>query len=280
MKKKYLLIFFLTLIVSCSEKSVEPTEDNTFSIELQVRDTNGNALPNINISIWSILNYSDTLEIVSLPYDIKSVSIIRYDLLQKCFVDLSIYNLDGQKKENLVSGQFVAGRYILQLFMHEIIGTGVYKCKIITSTDSLKNNILFQDSIYVVLWQPDPVVSLVGITDSNGKLKITDKSLFPFFYKLPSIPHTSETGPCPIGYFTFSDSVVIALSNESFSKTVLFKKEIKDGPNTFLLTWSQNIGKNIQIKATSDSKEYVHFKKLNSTVINWKLYQNYPNPFN
>jgi len=42
----------------------------------------------------------------------------------------------------------------------------------LTSTDSKKENILYQDSIYVILWQPDPRLALIGKTDSEGNIKI------------------------------------------------------------------------------------------------------------
>jgi len=280
MKSYYLSLLFILLFTSCKENSVEPIDNNSFNLELQVKDVNGNFLPNVNVSIWSKTGFDQNMKKVSSSNNIQAATQMRYDLIQTCFVDLSVYNLNEEKKENLVSGQYEAGAYSFQLDMHEIIGTGVYKCKIITSTDSLKKNILFQDSIYAVLWQPDAMVSLVGKTDSNGKIKITNKLLFPHLYNLPSISYTGPDGPDPIGYFTFSDSVTITLSNESFSKSISYDKVIKEGANNYQLDWTITNSKINFPKLNKDKSEIIILKKLSASLINWKLYQNYPNPFN
>jgi len=237
----------------------------------------------VNISVWSSLNDVKGLNKKSDPNEIQSNCSIRYDIIQQCFVGLSLYTLDGQLKGRLVSEQQYAGAYSIRVQLSEIIGTAVYKCKLITGTDSLMSTKLFQDSIYVVLWQPDPSQSFVGKTDTNGNLKITDKSLFPFFYELPPIPHTGEDGPDTIGYITFSDNITIALSDELYSNSISYDKVIKDGANVFQLEWDTN---NAMISTPQSNTVHtistITYQKPAISKIDWdwKLYQNYPNPFN
>ena len=109
----------------------------------------------------------------------------------------------------------------------------------LTSTDSKKENILYQDSIYVILWQPDPRLALIGKTDSEGNIKIEDKARFPYFYNLPLIPRTGTDSPEIIGSVQSSENVTISLSNESFTISINYNKTVKDGPNNYNLAWEQ-----------------------------------------
>lgn len=282
MRKYYLtIIFVLFLFISCNDN---PTEVNneSFNVEIQVVNSNNNPLSNINVSIWSKINYSTTLEKTNTEDNSMAATSIYYSLPEQCFVELISYDLNDNLKEKIVTGHYDAGYYEVTFNMNYIIGTGVYKCKLITSSDSLHNNILFKDSIYIVLLQPDPVVSALGKTDNNGKLKTSNKLLFPHLFNLPAIPHTSEASPEILSYFTFSDSVTIALSDELFSKTIYYDRPIKNGENKFTLEWNDTLMKlgKQKIINKNKSRNILVIKKLSDVPKDWKLYQNYPNPFN
>ena len=281
MKKYFLLILIFTLLLSCKENNVGPTDNNSFSLELTVRNSNGNILPNINVSLWSNLKSTINLMKLSKTNKILSATNISYGIKQKCFVDLSIFNLDGQKINSLVSGQYGIGSYQVQVDFDNRNINGAYKVKLIASSDSLKNNILFKDSIYIVLWQPDPVSSFVGKTDSNGKLKITNKVLFPNLYNLPSMLITGTDSPTILGGFTFSDSVTVALSDESFSKSTTYEIVVKNGQNKQQLNWISTSSKFINTKLPLYKVgANVVINKISSSLVDWRLSQNYPNPFN
>ena len=105
--------------------------------------------------------------------------------------------------------------------------------------------------------------------------------LFNNLYNLPSIPFTSADSPYILGHFTFSDSVTIALSDESFSTLKLYYRKINDGENKINLNWDEGIiqPENNIINRDIFSKD-VMSKDSVSIPTNWKLYRNYPNPFN
>ncbi len=125
------------------------------------------------------------------------------------------------------------------------------------------------------------MISLIGKTDVDGRVTTSNKLLFNNLYNLPSIPFTSADSPDILGHFTFSDSVTIALSDESFSTLKLYYREINDGENKINLNWDEGIIQpdNNIINRDIFSKD-VMSKDSVSIPTNWKLYQNYPNPFN
>jgi len=244
MIKNFSIIIFCILSVnSCKENPIVGINENSFSIEVQVVDPNGNPLPNINISSWNEINLVTALKKINSKSENNAATSIPYTILEKCYVELTIYDLNGKIKEKIVSGQREAGRYSVSW---ETLSTnGVFKCKLITSSDPGMKNILFQDSIYIVQNTPDAKVSSLGKTDINGKIKTADKLLFPHLFNLPLIPYTSEVGPEVLGYFSFSDSVTIALSDESFLKTRLYKREIKNIENKLSLKWDGTLLKGL-----------------------------------
>ena len=133
----------------------------------------------------------------------------------------------------------------------------------------------------MVLIAPDPRISLIGKTDADGRITTSDKLLFANLYNLPSMPLTYETGPEIVGQFTFSDSVTIALSDESFSTVKLYYCEIKDGENKISLNWDEGISQ-LDNNLMDGDKLAKGVTPLDSVYLPkaWSLHQNYPNPFN
>ena len=232
------IIFLLLLFLSCTDNPIDNQNDNTFSVEITVVDLNGNPLPNVKVSIWNKLNNVPYLKKVDSHKNINASTTIPYTIAQQCFVNVIIFDLNNEIVKELVSGQYQAGAYEVE--WSTLFANGVYKCILSTSSDSLHGSVLFKDSIYVSLISPDPSISLIGITDSEGSIKVIDKLLFPHLFNLPSIPRTLESGPEIVGYFDYSDSVVFALSNESFSKTVMVNRLVVDGPNKYKFTLDNN----------------------------------------
>ena len=226
-----LSIFILLLLLSCQDNPIENNDDNLFSVEIEVVDSTGNPLPNIQVSIWSKIKNQSNLNKLVLFNDVNATTTIQFQIVERCYVDLTLYDLNNSAISQLVSGQYNAGMY--SVAWSTVIKNGVYKATLLTSADSLQNTLLFKDSIYIALISPDPSASLVGSTDYNGKIKVIDKLLFPHLYNLPLFPRTFEGGPEIVGYFDYSDSIVIALSNMSFTKSILFNRFVFDGKNSF-----------------------------------------------
>jgi len=245
-----ILIFILFLQLSCQDNPIDNNGDNLFSVEIEVVDSTGNLIPNIQVSIWSIINNQSNLNKLESLNNINAATTIPFQIVQRCYTDLTLYDLNNTVFTKLVTGLYDAGMY--EVNWSTLSKNGVYKCVLTASSDSQQTNVLFKDSIYMSLISPDPNVSVVGITDNKGKAFITDKLLFPHLFNLPLIPRTLEGGPEIVGYVSYSDSVVIAISNETFSKTVMFNRIVVDGQNKFRFVLNNNFLKlekdNINVK--------------------------------
>jgi hypothetical protein len=233
-----LSIFAILFSFGCHDNPVDDFSENSFSVEIRVVDSLGNPIPNIKVSIWNTINYLTPLSKVNSNNEINASTTIPYTIAQQCFVNVTIYDLNNEIVRELVSGQYQAGAYEVE--WSTSLANGVYKCILFTSSDSLHSSVLFKDSMYVSLISPDPTISLIGLTNNEGSIKVTNKLLFPHLYNLPLIPQTSEVGPEIIGHFSYSDSIVIALSNSSLSKTVMFNCLVVDGPNKYKFTLDNN----------------------------------------
>jgi hypothetical protein len=248
---------------------------------VQVVNSHGIPLPDMNVSLWSKLNYTSGIPKISGQNEINAASTIRFTLPQQSFTSLIIYDLNDKIIDKLISNEIkMAGAYSYTWTTSYY--NGVFKCKLITSSDSLQNNILYKDSIYVVEISPDPRVSVIGKTGNNGIITTSDKLLFPNLFDLPSIPRTLLDSPEPFGYFTFSDSVIVAVSNAAFSEFVLYECAIKSGENKLSLKWDKSLPKHFNFKGSGINRftrNNLIRNSGNDIPKDWKLYQNYPNPF-
>lgn len=279
MKKILLLLFFVLFIISCSENSVEP-ENSDFNVQILAKDGNGHSMPNINVSIWSKLHYDLTRELPEIDID-NTETRVGFSVVENSFIDLSVYDMNGEKQTTLVHGSRQAGTYEVKFDYITKITDRVSKIKMTASSDSLQNNILFQDSIYAVFNRPFPTLSFVGKTRENGSFEVNNKLLFPHLLSLPTLYITAENNPDSIGTFTFADTVIIALSNETFTESVIFERAVVNRNNYFELGWENGTSWNniTNTEKSNKEKKPVSHKILQTeTPTDWRLYQNYPNP--
>ncbi len=230
----------LLLFISCNDNSADPIIDDPFLVSIKVVDSSGNPVPDLNISIWNKLPFMNQADKHRIINQITASSSINFRVSEESFISISLYDLNNKFINYIAAGNYQQGVYEISLILNEIIGTAVYKCVMNASTDSTGNDILFRDSIYITLWQPDPKYSLVGSTNQQGELSIDNKMLFPHLYDPPQIPRTSEASPEILGYINISDSVTIALSDSTYMSSIEYHHLIIDGENKFTLVWDGN----------------------------------------
>jgi hypothetical protein len=293
---KILAIIPILFLLSCNDNPTDTSNSTPFSLEVQVIDKDGIPKEGINVSIWNNISYSGTWKKALSENNILASTSIGFFIPEQCFIEIASFDIEGKLKENILSGEYLPGSYRIIYSGSEPVGTAVYKCKMTVYSDSLYSNIISGDSIYMVLHQPDPSVSVVGKSNFNGKVKTYNKLLFPQLYNLPVIRRTGPDSPEELGNIIFSDSVTIILADDSFSKTIVYKKRVSNGDNKITLIWDESLTKTIkQIKPIEQDYSYrdesvspgINIYRLKETDVEygffpgeWILEQNYPNPYN
>lgn len=280
-----LLVVIVFLFLGCDDKTVDPVNDETFSVEIQVTGENGSPMNNMNVSIWPKIKSNVSFNKELYEQNNAGTTVISYSVSANSFVELKAYDLNNNLKKTLVSANLIAGAYVTAFINDDVIP--VYKCVLNAYTDTSKKNLLFTDYIYTVFISKNPSATSLGKTSGEGKLTVNNSLLFPSLSNLSEIPYTNETGPDVLGVFSFSDSVIIAVSNADFSNTVLFTRPVKKGLNVIKLKYSEGVpfnkpiempkenglNKSFGVTLNPDTVGLVSFTALTSdtaVTLNWK----------
>jgi len=296
MKKKniilgaFLLFFTGLFFFSCKDKGTNPLpiEDTSFRFKVIVKDSAGIPVNGLRVSAWNILSLEGNLHKTSTQKLSKISattfsSALQFEVPIAAQITFSVFNLRDQEIATLVNGQRNSGRYSViwktPLATFPATPSGVYKCKLVaikTSSDS----VLFQDSIYTVLHQPDPETTVLGWTSQSGIFETTDALLFPKVLDPPLFVHTDPTGPDSLGTFYYTDSVAIVLTDTVTRTQHRFNAAIGKQVNTYNLTWNPTASPTPFIERSSIILHKAMDVHPIAIPTSWKLYQNYPNPFN
>ena len=280
----FTLFALLTALNSCNDSTTDNTKksSNDFLFKVTVKNSTGALVQGLRVSA-----YNDPTTIgfpkKQNPKNINSASSLNFALSKSCVVTLSILELDGKIVQQPMKNSLLnAGMYSVTIsIINKSAGARVYKA-LLTAMNDTTHIEFFRDSIYIALWQFDPLYSILGYTSNTGIFETGDSLSFPNVLTLPPITHTTEKDPTPVGVFTFPSDVVITLYDSTTQKYQAFVRKVNKGKNEFELVWNPTGGALIAepllngtfTVATSDTviKETVP-KEM-------RLYQNYPNPFN
>lgn len=288
LKSKIILLSILLFIfIKCSENtSLSDEIGDNFKLSINVKNNNSTPLSNIAISVWNKIIFNNYyLPKTNSNNEIQSASSIEFTLPMTSNVNLSIFDMEDKLYKSLISNELLApGKYRVQFVPNKDVGTSVFKCKIITNTDSTSNDIIFRDSVYAVLIAPDPEIAKIGSTNQLGQFETENKLLFPNLYDLPDFIHTSEVSSDSLNSFSLSDEIIITLTNNN-SEMKFFTKTISEKENIFELIWEEGSDEYPDWGWRAIFPKNNDLSKIlddSSAVIpnEYKLYQNYPNPFN
>ena len=279
--------FFILLLLdmSCRDNSVSVGNGtNTFLVKITVKDSRGQPVQGLAVSL-----YNDLGQLVlkkerssASPSEYDANTTISFSTASSSLVTLSMYDLDGRLVDSALADKpLLAGRYnVVESLNATGIGTRVYK-SVLTAVNDTSGQILFKDSIYITLWNNNPSQSIAGYTSASGTYETTDSLSFPNVLTLPPMVATNETGPAPIGVFSFPDSVVITLTDTTSSKSVSYVRQVPKGQNEFSLSWSPSAN-DFAISHYSPPMQgrlVVVPRNSSAAPIRWALSQNFPNPF-
>jgi hypothetical protein len=255
-----------------------------FSLTITAEDTLAQPVPGLRISAWNALAgvFSPGTESEAGPSPGPfAVSTIGFDVATPARVVLSIFDLDNSPVA-IVFDQNLSntGSYLVQWSIHQNVPTRVYTCRLIAQ-DTATSTVLFHDSIYAVLWQPDPGIAMLGWTSPLGTFETHDSLLFPNVLSLPPMVQTNSSGPTPLGTFGISDSVTVVLADTSTHRSQTYQRAITRGENTVKLRWAPSGPATTPGAASKVRSQLDHRVRFDAKVhASWALRQNYPNPFN
>ena len=234
------------------------------------------------------VNYRNVLTIVDTSkndlmkvsqIDGKVLTTFNFTLKHDCLVDLIVSDFWGNDKEILINNKrSVTGRYAVLWQTNK--KEGIYKCLFEAKSDSIPSEIIFSDSIYIVIHTLDTELWNEGYTNSQGVFNTNNKKLFPQLFSLPKF-NLTKYAPKPIGYFEISDTLEIILTNTQTNRWQSFKKIINDGENNFQLIWEEALSKKVDAYSENSlNKKIFHEenKSHSNSDLEWELRQNWPNP--
>lgn len=275
-----LLIGLALLALRCKDDQTTgppPVAEQPFNVSITVKDGSGQGIPGLRISAWSKLPFSlpngdgtppGVLAVTSVPFLVGSLS----------RVNLSLFEMDGSLHSSIWIDTLSMGSYVARVSIHEFIPTHVYKCRMVARA-LVADSIMFRDSIYVVLHQPDASIGILGWTDQSGKFQSSDTLLFPNVLGLPPIPQTGPGGPQPLGSFSIGDTLLITLTDTTTARAQTFTRAIHKGANDMQLIWNPVEPDRSIRKALRVDKGATFIQRMSGVKAQWALEQNYPNPF-
>jgi hypothetical protein len=287
MKKLALTLILTICLVACNDKLIDnQPPQNEFSLKIIVKDSQGNPVPDLKVSVWNKLTIYNNL--LTKTHDKKTIlsgsTTIQFALKETSFVNMNAYDLENNLYDTLINQKLLPGNYNYN--WQNSKPNQVYKILFNAKADSLFDSLNYRDSIYVVNHSPDPSVAEIGKTDENGKFETNSKLLFPSLYNLPELNWTISSGFEIIAKFSLLDSVIIALTETVKNTTQYNYFKLENNENDAAFIWNSSFTKNSKSRKNNksilvldmllkqDSIPIIGIPKEN------RLYQNFPNPFN
>jgi hypothetical protein len=274
-------------IYSCNESVSDPGESASkdFLFRVIIINSNGQPVPGLRVSAYNDPSKGGFSNIQQFyrGNKITSQSTLNFAISNNCKVTLSLYELNGNILQQPLNNELLdMGMYAVTLSVNNTMaGTRVYKA-VLRAVNDTTNIQFFTDSIFITLWQPDPMFSILGYTSNEGIFEMYDTLSFPNLLTLPPMVRTFATGPDSVGIFTFSNDIVITLSDTINGMSQTYIRSITKGKNEFELNWNPS---GYFMSSQSNPIQRFEISKIDTgnTVITpdeTRLYQNYPNPFN
>ncbi len=276
---RFLLACTLSLLPSCAEEGTSLMyQADLFSMRITAMNAAGQPVPGLRVSAWNSLTGFGTDK--KLQDLLAANTTLWFEVSTLSRIDLSVLELDGTLATKPIDQLILMpGVYAVSLSLPRQVGTHVYKCLLLAS-DSVSASIVFRDSIYAVLWQPDPLIAILGWTSQDGSFETNDTLLFPNLLSLPTLIRTSSGAPDSIGTFTIPDSIVICLTDTVSNLVRYYYQEVIRGTNSFTLQWDSSASNPLDASSPLPNESAKLLRVSRSRPGSWKLWQNFPNPFN
>ncbi|UCF62792.1 MAG: hypothetical protein JSW33_09395 [bacterium] len=278
----FILFLSLAIIFYCGQITSD-LENSDFMFSVKVKSPDNRPLEGLTISAWNLIRFPGE-KAGLIPHGLKAATTtIMFDLFDDAQVDLTIKDLKNEIIQNIYEQTLLfPGKYSVAPSFQSRDGLVIYKC-LLEVRDVKQHYLFFKDSTYMVLYQPDPTIAFLGLTNYKGEYQTDDRYKFPStLANLPELVYTDISSPEPLGEITISDQIVIIVWDPQRFVGQDYQRKIQPGKNHFELTWDPQTSRSLS--ATSILPEMVRKKQIffheNQQITQWKLYQNFPNPFN
>jgi hypothetical protein len=252
---------FVLLCLSCSDSTSPKPVPSSFELRIRVTDSTGAPLPNLCVHGWNkvpdwvaaIVGYGqskaadfpDTLQLPdSLRFDpphpnpFANMTIFRFATPEICAARLQLVDLEGSVMRTILDGPLPPGEH--SVFWDGSPQSGasrIYQARFDVWTPA-RDTLLFQDSICVARYFPDPSLSMgqLGFTDEQGVITLDDRLFFPGTYAHNPIEAIDVEGSAR-GFFTFSDTLVITVTDTLSNAQQIYERVMTPLANDFTVIW-------------------------------------------
>jgi hypothetical protein len=250
------------LCLSCSDSTPPQPQESDFELRIRITDSEGVPLPGMRVQGWSkapawvaaIAGYEQRLASSApdtvgpfpgsasiappSPNPFTSHTRFRFMLPATCSACLQLRGLEGAPLDTLLDGLAPAGASVVVWDGSPCLeASGIYQARFDVWTPA-RDTLLFQDSVWVARYAPDPPdsIGLLGFTDEDGVVTFNDRLFFPGTYAHDPIEVINEEG-IAYGFFTFSDTLVISVVDTVSDAHQIFEEVMTPLANDFTEEW-------------------------------------------
>jgi len=224
-----LIMIVLTLVMTSCDKSSEPNNTNSFSLNLKLVDSNNEPLAGYVTTIFPLndelpFNYARNRHELTLFLTVPKADNVKVE----------IFDYFGNKVTTLLDEELEAGRHSLVYNSAVDRPDGIYEAIYTYHDDEGLEKSL---SCYLYQFSEYNLDLARYITDEKGKIKETNILPFPYLYYENEFTCTNEMGSM-VGTMSFSSPTCVKIANsEGVIKTATFN--ITNGVNNFELNWDE-----------------------------------------
>ena len=207
----------------------------------------------------------------------KASTSIEVTIPTRCWVHIAILDIEGEVVEWLVNGEWVPGVYSVAWGGTDDDGvrrnSGRYTAAVQTY-DLETDELLAEDSVDMLMCILDPVRKHVGVTDENGRIVLSDWTLFPQLYDRDPMTAFDETGEA-MGALQPTDTMIFTFADTLNGGGMTFKSDVP-GPVALEFQWSPSS----MAVPESPAKGVTVIRTPPGPTPVFKVGPVYPNPFN
>jgi len=267
------------MLPACSDDSptvVPPVEDEEFSMEFKVVDTQGDPVEGIQLALFNDHDYFQGKN------DEKAAMVVRFAMTTETRAVLYVNDVAGDTVQTLIDSQQLIGLHEVMWRGQDDFGTpqnsGRYQIHL--RIYSHEETLVYADSLGVLLSQPDADMH-IATSDNNGIILLEDKRLFPQLYSLPAMMATDENADF-LGTFNVTRTMRAFFRDPNSMTTISAEFDI--GPDTKHLTqvWGPSKATVGQKRQRAEKTDHIRPEAVDVIPLDFEqgLIVAYPNPFN